>query len=115
VPIHLLTREALAVYLRCLGPEGVLLFHISSRHLELADVLGALARDLGLSAVLRIHLPEPREEEQGILGSEWVLMARSPELLHPFTDVRWLPLNAPPGTPVWTDDFANVLAVYRWN
>ena len=47
IPMHLLTREALALYLRKLAPGGRLLFHISSRTLDLRPVIGALAADAG--------------------------------------------------------------------
>lgn len=50
VPMHLLTREALALYLRKLAPGGLLLFHISSRNLDLRPVIGALAADAGVLA-----------------------------------------------------------------
>ena len=48
IPVHLLTREALSLYLRKLAPGGVLVFHLSSRHLDLAPVLGGLAAGAGL-------------------------------------------------------------------
>src|SRR5262249_24825423 len=51
IPIHLLTREAMATYLKKLSPHGLVVMHVSNRHLELASVVagisaanGALAR-----------------------------------------------------------------------
>ncbi len=115
IPVHLLTREAIELYVDRLRPDGALLFHISSRHLDLASVLGALARDLDLAAVQRYDLREDDDQERGILSSGWVLMARQPEHLAPLVDERWRPLGPAPETPVWRDDFSNILSAYRWN
>lgn len=115
IPVHLLTREAIELYVDRLKPDGALLFHISSRHLDLASVLGALARDLDLAAVQRYDLREDEDQERGILSSGWVLMARQPEHLAPLVDERWRPLGPAPETPVWRDDFSNILSAYRWN
>lgn len=115
VPVHLLTREAVQVYLDHLAPGGVLLFHISSQHLELAPVLGTLAADLGLAAAEAPPYEGPEDLERGILPSHWVLMARDNGDLVPYVSGRWRPLRGDPGSRVWTDDFADVLSVYRWN
>jgi hypothetical protein len=61
VPMHLLTREALALYLRKLAPGGSLLFHISSRTLDLRPVVGALAADAGLAVWMLYDRPPPGE------------------------------------------------------
>jgi hypothetical protein len=47
IPMHLITREAVALYLRKLAPDGRMLFHISSRNLDLREVVGTLAADAG--------------------------------------------------------------------
>ncbi|MFW6200210.1 MAG: spermidine synthase, partial [Gemmatimonadota bacterium] len=115
VPVHLLTREAVEVYLDRLAPGGVLLFHISSQHLELAPVLGAVAADLGLAAAEAVPYEDEGDLERGVLPSQWVLMARETADFLPYVDGRWRPLEAGPDSRVWTDDFADVLSVYRWN
>src|SRR5206468_1221430 len=53
IPVHLLTREAVAGYLSRLSPHGVIVVHISNRHLNLAPVLSNVARSHGLAAFLR--------------------------------------------------------------
>jgi hypothetical protein len=113
VPLHLLTTEAISVYLGRLAPGGALLFHVSNQHLELAPVLGAIAREQGLAAIERVDV-RPPEEEDVVFGSHWVLMARRPEELARFIDGRWLILRADADDPAWTDDFSNVLSVFRW-
>lgn len=112
IPMHLLTREALALYEQRLTDRGLLAFHISNRYLDLEPVLAALVEDAGLAAVLQAHGAEP---EQGVFGSVWVMVGRSPDSLAAFaTDGRWQPLEVQAGIGVWTDDFSSVLSVLRW-
>jgi hypothetical protein len=114
VPVHLLTREALAVYLRRLDADGLLAFHTSNRHFELAPVLAALAADAGLTALERDDEALTVDEAQsGKLPSSWVLMARRgsmPEaLLH---DPRWRDLERA-DIPLWTDDYSSLARILR--
>ena len=112
IPVHLLTREAVAMYLERLAPGGALLFHVSNEHLALGPVLAQVAAALGLAAVERFDLRS--DEDQGVFGSHWVLMAREPADLGRFVDDSWRFLLPIPGAPLWTDQFSNVLSVFRW-
>ncbi len=112
IPIHLMTREAVELYMDRLRPGGALLFHVSNAYLELAPVLGAHARDLGLVAYETV---DPRAEtETGILGSHWVILVRQPADLEGLPGQGWRPLSAPPGLRAWTDDFSDLLTAQRW-
>ncbi|MGE0157921.1 MAG: fused MFS/spermidine synthase [Gemmatimonadales bacterium] len=115
IPIHLLTEEAMALYLEKLEPRGALLFHISNRHLELGPVIGALAREHGLAAFQWIDVRPDEDVERGIFGSHWVLLARSPQDLDYVPVGGWRPMETPEGTRAWTDDFSDLLSVQRWN
>ena len=78
IPIHLVTREAIRLYLAKLKPGGILVFHISNRYLDLKPVLGNLARDAGLVALSNSDLKlsdEDRKKKK--LASTWVVMART--------------------------------------
>jgi SAM-dependent methyltransferase len=117
IPLHLITREALALYLRTLAPDGVLMFHISNRHLRLERVLGALAQNAGLACVIQNESGGGQEEmvATGKISSKWVVMARRPETLAGLTrDPRWQ--RPPPHlrTRLWTDDYASVFSVFMW-
>ena len=105
IPLHLLTREALDLYLSRLEPGGVLAFHISNRHLALGPVLAALFADRGLVGLAQMHVvtqPDPT----GRSSSEWVLAARSREGLgRLLSDPRWIPMAVSPGARVWTDQY----------
>ena len=114
--MHLLTREALGLYLDRLAPAGVLAFHISNQHLDLEPVIADLARDAGLVALLQVDTDvTPAERAGGKLPSRWVVMARRPaDLGSLVTDARWAPPRGLADGRVWTDDFSSVLGVLRW-
>jgi spermidine synthase len=116
VPVHLLTREALGLYLRKLGDGGVLAFHISNRHLELQPVLEDLARGAGLVGFVQHNLSlTDAERRLGAAESQWVVMARRPEDLGPLArNPRWSRLSPFPRATAWSDDFSNTLSVVRW-
>jgi SAM-dependent methyltransferase len=115
VPVHLLTREAIAVYLTRLAPGGVMAFHVSNRFFDLLPVLAADARDLGLAARVRDDwriTPEQAAEQKR--QSRWVLLARDEADFGALRDdPAWQPLTAPPGWRTWTDDYSNLLGVFR--
>lgn len=115
IPIHLVTREALRLYLAKLRPGGVLVFHISNRYLDLEPVLGNLAREAGLVSRARTDLKlNDEENKKKKLPSAWVVMARQRENLGSLAqDQRWQPLPAQRET-LWTDDFSNILSVFNW-
>jgi hypothetical protein len=116
IPVHLVTREALDVYLRRLNTDGVIAFHISNRHLQLRPILAALAAERGLAALVQRDDPPAGSRASGRYPSEWLLMARHPAALGTLaTDRRWQVPAVPAGTHVWTDDFSDVLAALKTN
>jgi hypothetical protein len=118
VPVHLLTREALAGYLDKLDAAGVVLFHLSNRHLDLAPVAAALARDLGLAGRAQFFKPAARGPEASaheIAQSIWVALARDAAALGPLAaDPRWTPLVAKANARPWSDGFSNLAQAIRW-
>jgi hypothetical protein len=116
IPIHLVTREAVRLYLKKLAPGGVLAFHISNVYLDLAPTLGNQARDAGLVSLLRDDTAVPQAElDAGKLASRWLVMARSMiDLGGLARDVQWNPAPMKAGTRVWTDDYSNLLGIIRW-
>ncbi|OGO69027.1 MAG: hypothetical protein A3H36_06495 [Chloroflexi bacterium RIFCSPLOWO2_02_FULL_71_16] len=114
IPVHLLTREAVAGYLGRLGPNGALLFHITNRHLDLEPVLAALARDLGLAAVTREDFAlTPAELDDGKAPSQLVAMSRSRDVLAPLIAERWGGLVGRDDVRAWTDDFSSIVPIFR--
>jgi spermidine synthase/lipoprotein signal peptidase len=115
IPIHLLTREALQVYRRALKPDGLLLLHISNRYLDLEPVLAAAAKSDGWHAAAFDYSPERGEEERNLSRSIWVAMTMDKDSLMTLRIASaddahlWRPLQARPGFPGWTDDYASIL------
>ena len=113
IPVHLLTREAVQLYLRKLAPGGVLAFHISSRYFTLEPVVGGIVRSHGLHGLYQMHVPSPSASRVGASTSQWVVAARQPATLAPLVrSGRWQPVRA--GGAVWTDQFSNILGIVRW-
>ncbi len=115
IPTHLLTREALALYLSKLAVDGIVAAHVSNRYLDLQPLFGALAADAGLVALGRTDLDVSDSERlAGKQESSWVAMARRAEDLGGLgDDPRWRRLEGR-GTRMWTDDFSDLLDTYRW-
>lgn len=115
IPIHLLTVEALSVYRSKLKKEGVLVFHLSNRYLDLEPVLGSLIRAAALSGLIRYNAGRTAELESGGDPSVWAVVAPRESSLRGFQgDVRWRPLHLREGVDSWTDDFSNIFSVFRW-
>jgi hypothetical protein len=116
IPVHLLTREALAVYQRLLAPGGVLLAHISNRHLRLEPVVAALAGDAGVVGFINEYRPGAVQEGVELnYRSEWVVLVRRGEDAGGLaSDLNWRRLGpSRPGRP-WTDDYSDVFRLIRW-
>ena len=114
IPLHLMTDEAMGVYLRALSPRGLLMVHISNRFIELEPVLAAAARRRGLAAAVRDDNPPDRAY---LTASSWVVLSRDKAGLDVLAKARpdapWRPLLAP-AERVWTDDHASILPYVRW-
>jgi hypothetical protein len=111
IPTHLLTREAIELYLAKTAPNGFLLFHISNRYLDLAPVLERLASNLNLIALIQNDTQiNAQEAEEGKLSSRWVILSRRESSVAPFlADSRWQRMDAEQDGDLWTDDFSNTL------
>lgn len=115
IPVHLLTREAVALYMRKLHKNGILLLHISNRYLELRPVVIELARDARLAGAIGDYDVTAQERLELKHGSRWVALARSPATLASLVrQTQWRVLEPSADVRVWTDDFSDVLSVLRW-
>jgi hypothetical protein len=110
IPVHLLTGEAMAIYLRHLKPDGVMAFHVTNHFLKLAPVIKQIADVNGLASAL---IADPADTELSF-KSDWVLVTR---------DRAWLqrdevaaatgPIDAIPRLRPWTDDFNNLFQILQ--
>jgi hypothetical protein len=115
IPMHLITREALALYLEKLAPGGVIAWHVSNRNLDLVPIIGDLAADAGVVAWAQSDQPTRAELARYRSPSSWIALARAPAHLGSLVaDPRWSRLQGRPDARPWTDDFSNILAALRW-
>jgi hypothetical protein len=113
IPVHLMTRDAMQLYLNKLEPHGLLVYHVSNLHLNLGPVVGNIARSLELPA--RRFNDEASDEEDNDPyardASDWIVIARNVNDLNAIAhDDRWRLLLPSPGKGIWTDDYSNLLS-----
>ncbi len=109
IPVHLLTLEAIRLYFEKLSGDGVVLFHISNRHMNLAPILAAAAKRLGLAGL--VHYPDTGEvnSKDFKADSYVVVLSRSKKNLGNLAKVKgWSSLPAADVRP-WSDDYSDVL------
>ena len=116
VPMHLLTREALAVYRKRLAPNGLLLMHISNRFLDLEPILAA-AKTAGWHSALRDYHTTDDEAQRGYAKSSWIALAQDPAMIDRLKQVSatepWRDLKGREGFAGWTDDHASILPLLK--
>jgi SAM-dependent methyltransferase len=113
IPVHLITREALAVYLRHMKADGIVAFHVSNRFLQLPPVVGRLAKEHGLAVLLVSD--EGKEGDDDHTKTDWVLLARDPKVLQA-KEIQAAGPVAPeekPGWRTWTDDYSNLVQILK--
>ncbi|MBV9884265.1 MAG: fused MFS/spermidine synthase [Sphingomonadaceae bacterium] len=121
VPMHLLTREALRVYGRAVQPNGIVLFHISNRYLDLQPVVADLAAREGWNAEILQYVPTEQEEAMNATISVWIALSRNPATLDRLKaasgddGVNWEPLSPRPGFAGWSDDHASILPIINFH
>ena len=114
IPLHLLTREALALYQRKLAAAGVILFHISNRHLDLAPVIAALAEDAGSPARHLLYLA-PNSSSAAQLSAGVVAVGQPGKRLDYLpASAGWQEMAAPPYPAVWTDARSDIVTRIKW-
>ena len=108
VPAHLLTAEAIRMYLSKLKGDGVLLLHLSNRHLELRDpVIAAITKAGGVS-LTQVSI-KADQDSISQTASVVVIAARTEAGLKPFrADPRWT-VRDPGKVKAWTDDYMNLI------
>jgi SAM-dependent methyltransferase len=112
IPVHLLTREALSLYLRLLKPGGVIAFHVSNVYLDLAPVVRQLAEQAGYQAV---QVKNHEDSDNRVLASDWVLVTNNPAVLdNGAIRLHSVPMARRNGLRPWTDGFNNLLEIVKW-
>jgi hypothetical protein len=111
IPVHLLTREAFALYFHHLKPDGILAVHTSNTYLNLAPVVKLLAEDANYSARL---IASDEDATALISSADWVLVTRNQRFLdNPETSAGIESIAVPPHLRIWTDDYNNFFEILR--
>ena len=120
VPMHLLTTEALGVYGRAVRPDGIVLFHVSNRYLDLKPVIANLAERGGWTAAMMEYVPTEEEEALNATLSVWIALSRNSEAIDRLVglsgedSMNWTMLETQPGFAGWTDDHASILPIISY-
>lgn len=118
IPLHLLTREAMSLYFDHLEPTGILAFHISNNYVDLETPLANLSADRkppGVAKIRRHRVLTQDEKRRGVMPSDWMVVARESSDLKPLRQTAtWTDAASNPRQRVWTDDYSNLLEVFRW-
>lgn len=110
VPAHLLTREAVEIYLSRLTEDGVLVMHVSNDHMNLKNLIARIADDLDVPARYKVFVTSDAQDSVfEALSSQVVVIARSDTAFEHFgIDADWVELQSDGQRP-WTDDYSNVI------
>lgn len=112
IPAHLITKEAFAIYLQHMTPDGILIAHISNRHIDLRPVLYGLAQEFGLTGVV---VDTAENDAIDSYPSRFVILSRNPASLQiPAMLERSIPLDESFGiVRLWTDDYSNLFQILK--
>jgi hypothetical protein len=117
IPVHMLTREALEIYLAKLDEGGLIAFHISNNYVDLEPVAAELQRNAGLAglALHELTVP-PSDSSQGRMPSHWVVLARRQGDLAPLASrPGWrIPSTHGRRVSLWTDNHSDLFSLLRW-
>jgi len=111
IPVHLLTREAFALYLRHLKADGILAIHISNKHLDLQPVVEAAAAALNERALVVSNGPD---ESSGVYSATWVLLSGQPDFRVRLERDQAGGLIEPSGrSRLWTDNYSSIFGLLK--
>ena len=111
IPVHLITREALQVFLKHIKPDGAVAFHVTNRYLRLAPVVKQLADEIGYEAIL---ITDDAVDDKYLSRTDWVIVTKNRDFIHD-ADVKAkrTVIEPIPGMRTWTDDFNNLFQILK--
>jgi SAM-dependent methyltransferase len=116
IPMHLVTREAMAIYVKHLKPDGVIVFQATNRFIDLLPVVKRLAAEFGLEAMNVADEPETGEEgaDYWYSSTDQIIVTRNRKLLEwPRVAEAAEEIDDQPGLPVFTDAHHNLLRILK--
>jgi SAM-dependent methyltransferase len=112
IPAHLVSREAIQMYLTKLKPDGLIMFHVSNRYMDVESLVSAAVIDASLVGIVRY---DNNEEHHLKTSSDYVVAGRTVEALGLLGhNSGWSRVVMPEGIQPWTDDYSNMLEILRW-
>jgi SAM-dependent methyltransferase len=111
IPVHLLTKEAIQLYLRHLRPDGILAVHVSNQFLDLPPVVQQEAESAGLKSLL---VASEGDDDVGVYSADWVLVTNNADFLNaPEVSDAGTQIAPPAGLRLWTDDYNSLLPLLK--
>lgn len=112
IPTHLITREALEVYLKHMAPNGIIAFHVTNRYLNLPPVVQKVADAAGLKTAFVSHDPDDGDDRYS--RTDWMLVTRDDAFLASDIVKKVVSkVEVPANLSLWTDDFNNLLRIIK--
>ncbi len=116
IPMHLLTVEAIRLYRQKVAANGILAFHLSSRHFELEPLVARLGQAYGLHCFASTKGDlNPKAIAEGGLESNWVILVSDDTAPAVLAQASWQRVEPTSAAPLWTDDFSSLLGVLKLN
>lgn len=113
IPLHLMTIEAVQLYLDKITPDGYVVFHVSNRHLDLEHIVGNIAAELSLNSYVKSYETDTEAKFDGADDSTWVVVTTH-NLAPDDLGEGWMQLEKNPRYPTWSDERSSLLSVIRW-
>jgi len=114
IPIHLVTREAFALYVSRLAEGGIILVNTSNRYLDIKPVISAIAEVNGLTGYYQEHVWDKETAPNYFFDSNWVVLAREEKTLETLAaSGKWTALPAPEAANLWTDDYSDLIGALK--
>ena len=111
IPVHLITREALQVFLKHIKPDGAVAFHVTNRYLRLAPVVKQLAEEAGYEAVL---ITDDAEDDKYLSRTDWVIVTKNRDFIDDEeVKAKRTAIEPIAGMRTWTDDFNNLFQILK--
>ena len=115
IPVHLLTKEAFNLYLSKIKKNGLIVFHISNKFVDLKPLLGNLANDFGIIGISKFDDVNKEEQIVGKLPSEYVVVGQSGFIINKLIRSHdWKKIVPRPNFPIWTDKYSNIISLLKF-
>jgi len=115
VPVHILTQEAIALYLTKLKPDGLLVFHTSNRYFNLEPEIALIADKIGIPHRYRLSQGSVIDAtDLPAYPTKYIVLTQNKDALRYLDERNWITIDLPLKLEPWSDDYANLLRAIRF-